>query len=56
MKHKQDQKLADILFPTEDQVQLSESILDIPPEQRRLHTESYDFTVSTLVAYLKEKN
>jgi hypothetical protein len=55
MKDKQDQKLADILFPTDDQIQLTESILDIPPEQRRLHTESYDFTVSTLVSYLKDK-
>lgn len=55
MKDKQDQKLADILFPTEDQIELTESILDIAPEQRRLHTESYDFTVSTLVAYLKDK-
>jgi len=55
MKDKQDQKLADILFPTDEQVQLTESILDIPPEQRRLHTETYDFTVSTLVSYLKEK-
>ncbi len=45
--------LADILFPTENQVQLAESILQIPPEQRRLHTESYDFTVSTLVDYLR---
>ena len=55
MKEKQDQELADILFPTDEQIALTESILDIPPEQRRLHTESYDFTVSTLVSYLKEK-
>jgi hypothetical protein len=55
MKEKQDQQLADILFPTDEQIELTESILDIPAEQRRLHTESYDFTVSTLVSYLKEK-
>lgn len=55
MKEKQDQQLADILFPTDEQIELTESILDIPPEQRRLHTESYDFTVSTLVSYLKDK-
>jgi uncharacterized protein with ParB-like and HNH nuclease domain len=55
MKEKQDQQLADILFPTDEQIELTESILDIAPEQRRLHTESYDFTVSTLVSYLKEK-
>ena len=51
----QNKALADVLFPTEEQQQITESILQIPPEQRRLHTDSYDFTVSTLVDYLKTK-
>lgn len=44
--------LADKLFPdnrTEDI-----DILNIPPAERRLRTETYDFTVSTLVEYLKQ--
>lgn len=42
--------LADVLFPaTKDQQDFAESILTIPPEQRKLHTETYDFTVETLV-------
>lgn len=45
------QKLADKLFPIikDDDV----AIIDIPPEQRRLHTETYDFSISTLVEYLR---
>lgn len=44
-------KLADKLFPIikDDDV----AIIDIPPEQRRLHTETYDFSISTLVEYLR---
>jgi hypothetical protein len=50
---KQSTDLADILFPTgEDQDHL-DSILSIPPEQRRLHTETVDYNVSTLVEALR---
>jgi hypothetical protein len=54
-KAEKEKALADILFPSEEQVQVTESILTIPPEQRRLHTDSYDFTVSTVVDYLDRK-
>ncbi|HRP58060.1 DUF262 domain-containing protein [Agriterribacter sp.] len=43
-------KLADRLFPEIEELNLD--ILNIPPEKRRLNTETYDFTVSTLVDYL----
>jgi hypothetical protein len=53
---KQSTDLADILFPTgEDQDHL-DSILSIPPEQRRLHTETVDYNVSTLVDALKNNS
>lgn len=45
--------LADKLFPIEqedDEV----SVIDIPPEKRRLHTETYDFSIATLVNHLKD--
>jgi hypothetical protein len=41
--------LADILFPSSEDIDLQESILDIPPEQRRLHTETVDYNVATIV-------
>lgn len=44
-------KLADKLFPIYDDEDVA--IVDIPPEQRRLHTETYDFSISTLMDYLK---
>lgn len=45
--------LADILFPgTKDQQEFAEGILSIPPEQRKLHTETYDFTVDTIAERL----
>jgi hypothetical protein len=48
-------KLADQLFPeTEDERSLD--ILTIPPDKRRLNTETYDFTVSTLLDYLKNEH
>ena len=53
-KEIQDKKLADILFPTISQEELSESILNIPPEQRRLHTETLDFSISTLMDSLEK--
>lgn len=43
-------RLADILFP-ESKIKEFE-MLDIPPEQRKLHTETYDFSVSTIFEYL----
>ncbi|MFZ6012120.1 MAG: DUF262 domain-containing protein [Bacteroidota bacterium] len=43
-------KLADKLFP--DIIEPDLDILNIPPEKRRLNTETYDFTVSTLNDYL----
>lgn len=47
-------KLADKLFPEIEELDLD--ILNIPPEKRRLNTETYDFTVSTLVDYLNNKH
>lgn len=45
--------LADVLFPdAEEQQAFAEGILSIPPEQRKLHTETYDFTVDTMVEKL----
>ena len=43
--------LADALFPDAmlQQQDFAEGILSIPPEQRKLHTETYDFTVETMV-------
>lgn len=46
-------ELADILFPEQQYDDFSENIIDIPPEQRKLYTESSDFTVETLVSKLK---
>jgi hypothetical protein len=47
-------KLADKLFPEIEELNLD--ILNIPPEKRRLNTETYDFTVSTLIDYLSNKH
>ncbi len=49
MPKKKPTSLADALFPTEEQEDYNESILSIRPEQRRLHTDTYDFTVLTLI-------
>lgn len=47
--------LADILFPgTLQQQDFAEGILSIPLEQRKLHTETYDFTVDTIAERLKD--
>lgn len=46
----QSTKLADKLFPEVEEINLD--ILNIPPDKRRLNTETYDFTVSTLIDYL----
>jgi uncharacterized protein with ParB-like and HNH nuclease domain len=47
--------LADRLFPIEAD-DASTEILDISPEQRRLNTETYDFTISTVHGYLINKS
>lgn len=41
--------LADILFPAAEELDLQDGILDVPPEQRRLHTETVDYSVKTIV-------
>lgn len=46
--------LADLLFPNIDENHIAESILNIPPEQRRLVTETYDFSISTILESLKD--
>ncbi|PUB88999.1 MAG: DUF262 domain-containing protein [gamma proteobacterium symbiont of Ctena orbiculata] len=47
-------KLADELFPIKEDLDTLD-VLDIPPNERKLHTETYDFSISTLHEYL-EKN
>lgn len=42
--------LADILFPERDET--DNELLNVPPEQRKLHTETYDFSISTIYDYL----
>jgi hypothetical protein len=53
MKNKS-KNLADQLFP--EIIEVDNEILNIPPEQRKLNTETYDFTVSTINDYIKEKH
>ena len=44
------EQLADVLFPEAlEQDDFADGVLSIPPEQRKLHTETYDFTVETIV-------
>jgi hypothetical protein len=45
--------LADRLFPVVEEKE-EIAVIDIPPEQRRLHTETYDFSISTITDYLKQ--
>src|SRR5882724_9840606 len=47
--------LADRLFPKE-QDEFADSILAIPPEQRRLHTETYDYSIATITDYLRSEH
>lgn len=49
-EEKSSSKLADKLFP--EIADDGGDILDIPPEKRRLNTETYDFNVSTISDYL----
>lgn len=43
--------LADKLFP--EKVEEDIAVINIPPEERRLHTETYDFSISTIYEYLR---
>lgn len=52
MKTNNSTSLADKLFPDNKVEEID--ILNIPPAERRLRTETYDFTVSTLIDYLKQ--
>ncbi|MEZ5345403.1 MAG: DUF262 domain-containing protein [Pyrinomonadaceae bacterium] len=49
-------ELADRLFPEKSAGDVNLDILNVPPEKRRLNTETYDFTVSTLVDYLNNEH
>lgn len=49
---KKTKTLADELFPEAPSSE-STDVLDIPPSQRKLHTESYDFSISTIYEHLK---
>ncbi|SDI70933.1 Protein of unknown function DUF262 [Pseudomonas flavescens] len=43
-------QLADVLFPeVSEQESFADGVLSIPPELRKLHTDTYDFTVETIV-------
>lgn len=52
MKSNNSSALADKLFPDLKVEEID--ILNIPAEERRLRTETYDFTVSTLIDYLNQ--
>ena len=52
MKTNNSSALADKLFPDLKVEEID--ILNIPAEERRLRTETYDFTVSTLIDYLRQ--
>lgn len=51
---KSGKSLADQLFPVE-KLDDDLAIVNIPPEKRRLHTETYDFSIATLVNHLREE-
>jgi hypothetical protein len=42
------ESLADLLYPSQPE-DYSESVINLPPEKRRLHTETMDYTVSSLM-------
>jgi hypothetical protein len=57
MVGKNAKSLADILFPEAlEQQDFADGILSIAPELRKLHTETYDFTVGTMVEKLGDKS
>lgn len=53
-RKRKSEELADMLFPEEDQP--ADDVIKLPPEQRRLHTETFDFTVSSLMDYLQREH
>lgn len=54
MDNNKSTRLANKLFPVKEDYEID--ILDIPAEKRKLNTETYDFTVSTIVDYISEKH
>ena len=54
MDNNKSTRLANKLFPEKEEYEIA--ILDIPAEKRKLNTETYDFTVSTIVEYISEKH
>lgn len=55
-KRSQQEQLADILFPVRASRDDEEGgVLSVPPNERRLQTETYDFTVSTIETLLREE-
>lgn len=54
MENSDTKKLADALFPIDKQEEIE--ILNIPPEKRRLHTDTYDFSIATIVELLDKEH
>lgn len=54
MDNNKSTRLANKLFP--EQKEYDVDILNIPAEKRKLTTETYDFTVSTIFEYINEKH
>lgn len=54
MDNNKSTRLANKLFPEQKEYDID--ILDIPAERRKLTTETYDFTVSTIFEYINEKH
>lgn len=54
-KPENQKELADILFPVRSTKDATDDVLNVPPNERRLQTETYDFTISTLVTLLREE-
>jgi hypothetical protein len=47
--------LADELFPETEPLDTVE-VMDIPPNKRKLHTESYDFSIATIYDHMEQGN
>ena len=54
MDNNKSTRLANKLFPIQEEYETD--ILDIPAEKRKLSTETYDFTVSTIAEYIKDEH
>lgn len=57
VSEEEQRQLADLLFPiraARDDAD-SEGVLNVPPNERRLQTDTYDFTISTIETLLREK-